>query len=95
MKTVEQEYNYRLNWEGIDISIRHRPKYIHVYDHIEVKAEEVLPITETGYRSIFLLPSEIEEVGGAQELVLMLLNQASESQDWKEHKEQSRQASLF
>lgn len=87
--------NYEIVWNEIPVSIEHKPDYIHTYDHIEIRAEEKLPITGTGYRSIFILPEEIEENGGVVELITHLLNEEAQSSEWKSYLETSRQGSLF
>ena len=86
---------YEIIWDEIQVSVLHTPNYIHTYDHIEIRAEEKLPITGTGYRSIFILPEEIEENGGVVELITHLLNEEAQSSEWKGYLETSRQGSLF
>ncbi|GAB5552872.1 MAG: hypothetical protein Sapg2KO_24630 [Saprospiraceae bacterium] len=86
---------YEIIWDEIQVSVLHKPNYISDYDHIEVRADERIPITETGYRSIFILPEEIEENGGVVELVTYLLNEEAQSSEWESHLDTSRQGSLF
>jgi hypothetical protein len=86
---------YEIVWEGIRIEIVHKSKWVSTHDHIEVRAGQPLPITETGYRSIFLTDVDIEETGGVIELVKGLLNEGAKSQKWQQCYEESKQESLF
>ncbi|MCI5091191.1 hypothetical protein [Phaeodactylibacter sp.] len=94
-RKLPEKYEYGIWWEGIDIEITYKPKWVALYDHIEVRARQPLPITETGYRSIFLTETEITEAGGAVELVKYLLEKDADSTDWQQYKEESRQETLF
>lgn len=58
-------------------------------------ARAALPFTETGYRSHFVHPSEVEAVGGPDAYVLAWLNEASGSQQWREFEAAGQQLSLF
>lgn len=86
---------HEIAWEGIIINISHASKWGGVIDHIEVRAEQPIPITETGYRSIFLSDCEIEQAGGAVELVKSLLDKEATSSSWQEYLKASRQETLF
>lgn len=57
--------------------------------------EAALPITETGYRSHFLTPQEVERAGGPVALVVAWLNEAARNKGWKEAEEKARQLNLF
>lgn len=60
-----------LNWEGISIAVSHTPQdFCGPFDHIEIKCGQVLPITETGYRSHFLSPEELEQFDSPEAFVL-------------------------
>jgi len=42
-------------WEGISIDVSHKTNWLNTdYDHIELRADEKLPLIETGYRSHFI-----------------------------------------
>ena len=87
--------SYKIVWEGIHITIFHKPDYVFVYDHIEVMAETPIPITETGYRSIFIQAEEIKDYGGIVELITFLLDTEAQSSNWKEYINMNRQGCLF
>lgn len=100
MKPTEE---FSFDWQGIAVHVTYCPDYsntikqIQGYQlaHIEVRAETRLPITETGYRSIWLPNGEVQEQGGAVKLVTLLLNTAAETQEWQRYIKEIRQLSLF
>ena len=69
-KRAERYQITRAIWRGITLEIRHCSMWSKIakIDHIEVISEDhqVLPITETGYRSLFIKPEYIEALGSAQ-----------------------------
>ena len=66
-------------------------------DHIEVESMDLvpLPISETGYKSHFIAPERIAEIGTACEYVLTWLDHESQSGAWKRSEAGARQLSLF
>ncbi len=86
---------YEVVWQDIPVTITFRPKWLSLTGHLELKSEQRLPVTETGYRSLFLSEESIERAGGAIAFVLGLLDEAAESQEWKDHCDQQQQLSLF
>jgi hypothetical protein len=94
-KNILQKH-FEILWQEIIINITHKPKYFSQYDHhIEVRADERLPITETGYKSIFISNAEIEASGGIIKLIEYLLNEGADSIEWKNYIQDNRQKSLF
>jgi hypothetical protein len=67
--------------------------------HLEVRLVspkgEILPITETGYRSHFAEAAVIDEAGGPVAFVRAWLDRAAQFPDWKEREVASRQMTLF
>lgn len=94
-RKLPEKYEYKIVWEGISVEIAHKPKWAAMYDHIEVRAAQPLPITETGYRSIFVTDLEVKEEEGAVNLVIAYLNKEALSQEWKNYLTESSQQSLF
>ena len=85
-----------IKWQGIEVEYSYtQPTYCSPYHHIELHAKERLPVTETGYRSHFIHPQELELWPCAEAFVLDWLNVAASSCEWKEYQQQSRQGSLF
>ena len=54
-----------------------------------------LPITETGYRSIFITEPELSSNGGVLKYVTSYIEQEAKSKKWITQQEKSRQFSLF
>lgn len=83
-------------WEGIEFDLSYtQPSYCLPYHHLELRAKEPLPVTETGYRSHFILPDELALWESPEAFVLDWLNQEAKSTEWKTYRAQSRQLSLF
>ena len=103
---MEASYEtHRLDWRGLEIEVRYCPEWMPFYReiygyglaHIEVESltRDPLPMTETGYRSHFERPDNIEAAGGPAEYVLAWLEQEAASGQWKRAEEGRRQMSLF
>ena len=89
----------RAIWRGIKLEIRHCPTWSKAtgIDHIEVVANECqkLPITETGYRSLFIMPNYITEKGTAHDYVMAWLDHEAKSKTWRRFEKDAQQLSLF
>jgi hypothetical protein len=99
---------YKLRWQGNDIEISvETPYYLKATEefqgyttiHIEVRTIEPLkaplPITDTGYKSIFILEPELTQYGGAVKYVLACIESESKTKEWKVKVENARQLTLF
>jgi len=94
---------YRHSWQGIEMEISFQPDYSKAYkdqmaaslSHIGIKAGEPLPITRTGYRSVFLSLEEVEKARGVILLVQKWLDEYSQSEEWKQYRNAQMQLSLF
>lgn len=96
-----------IHWRGIAIELRYVPEWSKVFTktygeplaHLEFRtispSEAPLPITETGYKSMFLMDSEIQEFGGAEKFARAVLDDAARDKNWQAYEEQARQLSLF
>lgn len=85
-----------ITWEGITLSYTHTADaFSSPFDHIEVKTSEQLPITETGYRSLFIHPDELNLWESVEAFILEWLDDAAKLPAWQEYRNQSRQLSLF
>ena len=88
-------------WERIPIKISYKPKYSEidfkqmVVSHIQVRAGERLPITETGYRSIFFFQQEQEIIPCVKAQIIEMLNEKAASKEWKQYKSKKDQLLLF
>lgn len=100
---LKMKQTFKIEWRGIPISIFYQPDSSQAhkeimgefFGHIEVKANEPLPISSTGYRSLFLPFYDVGEQGGAILLVKTWLEKSSQSAEWKEYMKEKRQLKLF
>ncbi|MDF1867982.1 MAG: hypothetical protein P1U70_24395 [Saprospiraceae bacterium] len=101
-----QKPNLTFIWEDINIQVIYSPDYSksfkqitgHRLAHLQIKADERLPMTETGYRSHFAVASEVEEYGSPINFVRAWLAEAEKKKGWqtyKREKQQAQQLSLF
>jgi hypothetical protein len=99
LQNKKHAFQYRSTWRDIALTISYVENWCSQYDiaHIEVTSENrvPLPITETGYKSIFTGKGNIASYGGALEYVLAMLDDAAQSKAWQSHEEQAKQYSLF
>jgi len=63
--------------------------------HIELHCDERLPVTATGYRSIFVPQARFAGEGEIEAFVTALLNKAAQSKAWVAYLEDGKQPSLF
>jgi hypothetical protein len=102
---MEIYQSHILEWAGLLIEVRYSPNWLESYcvtygyplAHLEIKTanREPLPITETGYKSHFDRPDNIEAEGGPVAYVLARLDDAAQSPQWKAAVEKRRQLTLF
>ncbi len=105
---MENREVFNITWQGIDIEITcYEPHYMkshrNIYGfgmfHIEVKSispeRAPLPITETGYKSIFIAEPELAGKGGSLKYVTSYIDQVAKSEKWRNCQKNSRQFNLF
>ena len=86
-------------WRDIEVTVKYNDCYhkcdiLHVA-HLEIKADVPLPVTETGYKSHFSHPDEIEAYGGAVGFVVAWLDHHAQKAKWIEAEKQRKQYSLL
>jgi len=87
---------HEIVWDGIALSIFHTPNWLNSgFHHIELRADQKLPVTETGYLSHFIHQDEFALFEDVAAFVEQWLNASATSKDWIKFKEESRQLSLF
>lgn len=85
----------RFAWEGIDITASiDRTLLQSDYHHIEVRAGERFPITQTGCRSLFIAGPAFGDAD-LTTFVTNWLNDAAQSKEWRRYVEDNRQLSFF
>lgn len=84
-------------WRDIGLIVRCTPQRFTDHDHIEIESDDRvrLPITETGYRSHFLLAEEWAEFGDPVGFVMAWLDDAAGTDEWRAYEAERRQLSLF
>jgi len=87
---------HEIEWQGIAITISHRSQWPIVdFHHIEVKADQRLPMTETGYKSHFMPEKALSEFEDVVDFVSQWLEATCQSKEWLRYVEDMRQPSLF
>lgn len=94
--------HYSVTWRGIEILIVYAPNSTGTpecpYSHLEVMTDRPrrpLPMTETGYQSLFLPAGSIEAQGSPVDYVTRWLDHAAKSVRWRATERDMRQGSLF
>ncbi len=96
--------DFSAHWQGIVLQIRYNACWLGRCaglrtHHIELRSEEKtkLPVTETGYRSLFLHGEDpfADWDGDVVAFVRDWLDDAAGSPEWQRYVEDSRQLSLF
>ncbi|WP_298128100.1 hypothetical protein [Brevundimonas sp.] len=95
-----------LQWEGITIEVSYEAEWLGfrrgsdmAVAHLQVRSvtpeRAPLPITETGYRSHFVHPDEIDRLGGPVAYVAAWLDTMGRSAQWLDYVTRTKQLSLF
>lgn len=90
-------------WQGIEIEITYTKSYSKAYheiygyplSHIEIRAKEALPVTETGYYSHFSPAPSPDDFADMKTFICEWLDEEAKSPEWKNRQEACRQYSLF
>lgn len=95
---------FNLNWRGIDIEVSFylspwsktiEKNYGVKLFHLELACKQALPITNTGYKSLYIYEPDLKPYESASAYILAMLDKASTAREWKKHEESSKQLSLF
>ena len=105
---AKDEDGDQLQWGGIKIAVSQRARPFggafresHGHDLIHVEVRSVcperapLPITETGYKSLWVIDENLEQFSDAAAYVKLLLDEAAQSKDWQTAEQQAAQYNLF
>lgn len=85
-----------LIWEGIEIALTHHTqRFGGPFDHLELHAQERLPVTDTGYRSLFIHPDDLALFASPEVFVREWLDGAAKEPGWRDYRQNARQLSLF
>lgn len=98
---------FNITWQGIEIEIGYIPSYCEAYkkyqgvdlSHVDVRSIKPrnvpIPITETGYRSMWIRTPQLAKHGGVIEYVTSYIEEEAKSKKWKDLQEKARQFELF
>jgi len=85
-----------LVWAERTISVSYRSNWLHLdHWHIELRCAEPLPVTATGYRSLFVPHGALVEEADVLDFVKTWLDTAATSTQWQAYLADSRQLKLF
>lgn len=75
---------HKIIWRGVQIEVTFTPDTFGIVDHIELRTENKapLPVTETGYRSLFMQAGTVAQHGGAVAFVTSWLDHEAERIAW-------------
>ena len=87
---------FDLNWQDRLIFVSYQANWLNsAHLHIELRSEDDLPLTHTGYRSCFIPSTEPATESDVRNLVTSWLDEAAQFRDWTRKLENSRQLKLF
>jgi hypothetical protein len=107
--TQQSDYShietFEINWNGIIVQISWEETWLNLIvdgqavSHLQIESihppRSPLPMTETGYRSLFTSPEMVQSFGGPVAFVLSWLNDAAKSPSWREQHQASKQLTFF
>lgn len=75
---------HKITWRGIALTISFTPDWLKVADHLEIETDGrvPLPVTETGYRSIFLHRQAVARHGGPVAYTIARLDEEARRLGW-------------
>lgn len=101
----DEVFEFETTWQGIDLNVSYCPRWLCadgdslITQHIAIcsAGKVALPITETGYKSLFMNGTEAltEFNNNPVAYVLAWLDEAAKSKNWKTYIEANRQYSMF
>lgn len=97
----------RIDWNGITVEVSYEPYWLgglteafgEPLAHLQIQSvspeRAALPVTETGYRSAFVVGSMITAKGGPVAFVRDWLDEAANDPAWERIQDEARQLNLF
>ncbi|MEP3247787.1 MAG: hypothetical protein ABJN40_07325 [Sneathiella sp.] len=84
-------------WQGITLEIGYCPQWCSDMDHIEIRSKDStpIPLTGTGYKSVFIASIETDITCDPARYVLDALDHAATSSEWQNQAADAVQLSLF
>lgn len=94
---MQDTETYKLDWQGRKLEITYQPRSFAGTAHLQIRTKgcRPLPITDTGYRSHFPAPADVEQLGGPVAYVEAWLDAWAQTKAWKRTAQGGLQLSLF
>lgn len=87
---------FDFTWNDITIAVTITHNFLNMdHHHIELRADEPLPVTTTGYWSHFIPVDHFEAFDSLEQLVRLWLDDAAKSKAWIKAQDDARQLKLF
>ncbi len=87
---------FTLQWTEFTILVAYQRNWLNFGNwHLQLRCDQPLPVTSTGYRSIFMADHRLADEDEINAFVISLLDEAARSKDWLAYLEDSRQFKLF
>lgn len=92
----KQTETFTMRWLDRDVEVTFEENWLGgQQSHIELRCADILPVTETGYRSAFVGRDAILEKAAIEPFVRAWLEEAAKDPAWAKRLEASRQLKLF
>lgn len=98
-------FTQRIDWNGISVEVSWEPSWLsqpenhYAIGHLQLRSvapeRAPLPVTETGYRSLFINPQAVMDEGGPLAFVGAWLDCEARNPEWRAQQESARQFALF
>tara|TARA_B100000745_G_scaffold248580_1_gene170618 strand:+ start:3557 stop:3844 length:288 start_codon:yes stop_codon:yes gene_type:complete len=83
-------------WRDVPIEITFtRHVFGQNFDHVELRAPQPLPVTQTGYRSHFMPHDPDLDLDRLKTWVIAWLDEKSQDKSWRDWVQRSKQGDLF
>jgi len=87
---------FTLVWSGCVVAVSYQANWLNSGQwHIELRCDERLPVTTTGYRSHFVSNDAFRDEGEIENFVQSWLDEAAHSNEWQAYLIDRRQLTLF
>ncbi len=98
-------FSQRINWNSITLEVTWEPTWLslpesrYAVGHLQLRSiapnRAPLPVTETGYRSLFINPQDVMNEGGPLAFACAWLDCEARNPSWRAQQESARQLALF
>lgn len=76
---------FNLTWQDIDFTLTIEPEYFTDMAHVEIRCERPLPITGTGYKSLFIPQDELPDTQILCAEILQQMTDTARETGWTRH----------